>query len=168
MQKYILFMKEEIFPAFFRSATSKINNQPCVELPAGKVVWNGILYVVRIGDPIVGADVFDAEQVEHVGSDPDVLKMTEEAFVHDGVVTSGQLVAESDVHALVGGCAEIAGLIALSGDGLRQSARYYSFQVELHSLVSREIVFEEERYVITRAVGEGGFSGFANGLLRLH
>ena len=53
---------------------SEFDRQAHVELAACEVVWNGVLYVVYVSNPIVTAHVADVEQVEYINSEPHALE----------------------------------------------------------------------------------------------
>lgn len=61
------------FPSFPFSLPLEFNPDSPVDLSPGEVVRYGVLVVGDIGDPVVGVDIVDAEEVETVDAEPDGL-----------------------------------------------------------------------------------------------
>ena len=88
---------------------SEINGQTDIELTACEIVGNGILDIVYIGDPVIGCDVGDVEQVEHIESEPYTLEVTLESVAALTFLEWGEkCVGEADIHALVRRHAEVS------------------------------------------------------------
>jgi len=71
-------------------------------LAACEVVGHGILVVGDVGNPIVGIDVVDAEGVEGIDADPDVLEGVGKGGAKMAVFVVQQTVGEADIDTLVG------------------------------------------------------------------
>ena len=90
-----------------RVSLLKIYCQADVELATGEVVGDGILDVVYVGNPIVGGDVCNVEEVEHVHAEPYALEVAAESAAALALFERGeQGIGETDVHTLVGGHTE--------------------------------------------------------------
>ena len=130
--------------AHFSIVFLEINVYASIELPFGQIIGHGILHVVHVGNPVVGADVTNTEKVEHVCAYPDVFQVAEETTIHDGIVSSSQLIAETYIDSFLGRRTEITCLITLPRNGLRQSPSKHTLQVEFHPLEAGEIVLKKE------------------------
>ena len=53
----------------------EVKGETYVDLAAGKVVGHCVLYVVDIGDPVIGTYVGYVEEIEHVYAEPDTLEV---------------------------------------------------------------------------------------------
>ena len=62
-----------------RDVFLEIHRQAHVKLATCQVVGHRILDAVHVGNPIVAAHIADVEQVEHVESKPNALKVAQEA-----------------------------------------------------------------------------------------
>ena len=52
---------------------SELDGNAGIDLPSGEIVRHGILGVGDVGDPVVGIDVADAEEVEGIETYPQAL-----------------------------------------------------------------------------------------------
>lgn len=78
-------------------------------MATGQVIGDSILDPVHIGDPIVGADVGDIEEVEHIEAEPYTLEMAQEAFATLTIFERRkQTVLQSYIDTLIGWSTEIA------------------------------------------------------------
>lgn len=92
-------------------------------MAAGKVVGHGVLYVVDVRYPVVGADVGDVEEVEAVESDPYAFEVAPKtgAFGLALFWRGEEGVAQPDIHALICGSTEIAFVARGAGRGYWQA-----------------------------------------------
>ena len=86
----------------FSNFSSKFDQNPRVDLPAREVIRHGILVVRHVGNPIVGIDIVDAEEVQAIDAQPDA-RTRERRF---SCLRTVEQVTHTDVSTLVGRCAE--------------------------------------------------------------
>ena len=60
------------FPVF---TLLELHQYACVDEAAGEVIGYGVVIVVDVLYPIVGVDIVDAQQVECVNAQPDILEV---------------------------------------------------------------------------------------------
>ena len=94
---------------FFRIGAAerilKLHEHTGIHLPTREIVRHGVLMVRHVGDPIVGIDVVDAEEIQAINAQPHVAQA-------EGRLRTTRPIgqeAHSDVGTLVGRCAERIG-----------------------------------------------------------
>lgn len=87
-------------------APLKFNRQSDAYLSPCEVVGHGITCVGDVGNPIVGVDVVDSQEVEGVESYPCVLNPFEARVTHEVVVVIKEAIGKPHIDALIGGCSE--------------------------------------------------------------
>lgn len=129
------------------AASSEIDRDGAIQLPASKIVGHRIPYIVHVGNPIIAAYVRYAEQIKHLEANPHVADSAIRARGRP------QRIVESDVDALVGRSAEIA----LVARGMRrrygQSVAQHAAQAEFEARQSGKIVSKIEPDAIPTVVG---------------
>lgn len=80
----------------------EVESDSSVDLSSCQVVGHGVLRVGDVGDPIVGIDIVDPEQIEAVDAQPDVLKHFAEATRDMSILVLKQSIAHANVYSLVG------------------------------------------------------------------
>ena len=87
----------------------EVKGETYVDLAAGKVVGHCVLYVVDIGNPVIGTYVGYVEEIEHVYAEPDTLEVAQESATRFSLgKRSEEAVCESYVDAFVGRGTEVA------------------------------------------------------------
>ena len=87
-------------------AVLELDEYAGIDAPTRKIVGYGIIVVFRIGNPIVGVDVVDAEQVEGIYAEPDVPEVLLPACMEGVLLIVQQAVAHTDVDTAVSRCPE--------------------------------------------------------------
>ena len=119
---------------------SELKKYASVDLSSCKIVGYGVLLVGDIGYPIVGVDVVDAEQVEPVETEPDVL----EGQFLVALLVVDETIGHTDIHTFVGRSPEGVGLKFLVRRRERQAVGIGQLERHLPTGGSREIVGEEQ------------------------
>ena len=78
-----------------------MHRDAAVDLQAGEIVGHGVLRIADVGDPVVGVDVLDAQEIEGIESEPYVLEDFAEAVLNVPVFVFDEAVTHAHVHALV-------------------------------------------------------------------
>lgn len=84
---------------------SEFSQDAEIQLSAREIVWDGILLVGHVGNPVIRVHVVDAKEVEAVHTKPDVAKWVELLLFVAVVVHCA--VTHSYVGTLIGWCSEI-------------------------------------------------------------
>ena len=77
------------------AASSEIDRDGAIQLPASKIVGHRIPYIVHVGNPIIAAYVRYAEQIKHLEANPHVADSAIRARGRP------QRIVESDVDAVL-------------------------------------------------------------------
>ena len=115
-----------------------------VKLSARQIIRHGILDIIDVRDPVIGADIGNIKQVEAVEPNPDALEMAQKAAARFPFLEFGeQCVAQADVDALIGGSAEVAliagGARRSNGKPVRKDAAKREFQLRKFGEIIREV-----------------------------
>ena len=81
---------------------SEFNRQTHIELAACQIVWNSILDVVDIRNPVITADVADIKEIEAIQSYDYAFEMTPEIVWAPSIGwCPHKLITQSDIHPFV-------------------------------------------------------------------
>ena len=138
-----------------------------VDLTSCEVVGDGVLVLCDIGDPEVGVDVGDVENVEGVEPEPNVAEITTCACLDVVVFVVQQAIGKSEVETTVGGHAEELALTSHVRRSERQSSSIMTAQEAFPASSAREVVGEEDGGV-EQMVGRTWHTHAADGFFGLH
>ena len=127
-------------PRFF--TLLEFHQYACVDSSAGEVVGHGVVVVVDVLYPIVGVDIVDAEDVERVNAQPDVLEVPACSGAVMPVLVVEQAVGHSNVHATVGRSLEDMLLASAVWRAEWKAVGICSLQAQFPAVGAREIVGE--------------------------
>ena len=89
-----------------RNVVSELDEQASVDASACEVVGDSIAVVFRVGNPVIGVHVVDAEQVEGIYTKPYVAEMLLPPRSDAAFLIVQEAVAHADVDTAIGGCSE--------------------------------------------------------------
>ena len=113
-------------------------------MAAGEVVGDGVLLVGDVGNPEVGGDIVEAEDVEAVDAEPHVAEAAQEGLAVVFVFVVQQAVAHADVRTAVGGGAEDHLLQTGVGRTEGEASGKGHLEGHLPAIGAGEVVGEEE------------------------
>ena len=85
-----------------RNVVSELDEQASVDAPTSEVVGNSITVVLRVGNPVIGVHVVDAEQVEGIHTKPYVAEMLLPSRSDAAFLIVQDAVAHADVDSAIG------------------------------------------------------------------